>query len=234
MKNMFFAVMFAASPVVAQEFTAEMPAMREILTKTHELKTASAPAPERTPPALRGPAQQALDEIEGLIASMEQTRDPGRLEALNARRIALSEKVERLIDANMAAPAAHAMAVAPQEESWERRTKLADDIEKTKGLIRKYAADPARSGIYNAELGLLQLRLALEDLSGVGAPSSPPKAPATEAERREKRAQLLNDIEKVKEKIRKYGDDSTRHGIYNAELSLLQLELALVNTDGVR
>lgn len=103
MKNMFFAVMFVASPLVAQEFPAEMPVLREILAKTHELKTASA-----------------------------------------------------------------SMAVAPQEE------------------------------------------------------------------RREKRAQLLNDIEKVKGKIQTYGDDSIRYGIYNAELSLLQLLLAFVNADGVR
>ena len=33
--------MLAASPVAAQEFAAEMPAMSDILTKTHALKTAS-------------------------------------------------------------------------------------------------------------------------------------------------------------------------------------------------
>lgn len=39
--------------------------------------------------------------------------------------------------------------------------KLLHDIEKTKGLIQKYRDDPTRAGIYNAELSLLHLKLAL-------------------------------------------------------------------------
>ncbi|MEQ1917796.1 MAG: hypothetical protein ABL955_01240 [Elusimicrobiota bacterium] len=40
-------------------------------------------------------------------------------------------------------------------------------------------------------------------------------------------AKLLHDIEKTKGLIQKYGDDQLRAGIYKAELSLLQLKLAL-------
>lgn len=58
---------------------------------------------------------------------------------------------------------------ALQASSSASRTaaRLWQDIEKTKENIRKYADDPLRAGIYTAELGLLQARLAQP------APSSP-------------------------------------------------------------
>lgn len=42
----------------------------------------------------------------------------------------------------------------------------------------------------------------------------------------DRQAELLLGIEEMKEKIRKYGDDPVRAGIYHAELSLLYVELA--------
>ena len=119
-------------------------------------------------------------------------------------------------------------------EHGARRAKLLNDIEKTSGKIQKYGGDPTRAGIYKAELSLLYLKLALEDVDGAGAPASPPNAATTEAERREKQARLSNEIVKMKEKIKVYEDDPIRAGIYTAELGLLQLELALENASGAR
>jgi hypothetical protein len=115
MKNILLAVILAASPVAAQEFAAEMPAMNDILAKTHELKTASALAPKQPSNAFRGPAQQALDKIENLVKSMERTQDPHRIKELNAQRIALSENAGRLIDANLDASSAQPAAATAQE-----------------------------------------------------------------------------------------------------------------------
>lgn len=112
--------------------------------------------------------------------------------------------------------------------------KLLHDIEKTRGNIQKYGDDPVRAGIYKAELGLLYLKLALEDAHGAEASASLPDAAMTEAERRGKHARLLNEIEKMKEKIKTYETDSLRAGIYTAELGLLQAKLALENVSGAR
>lgn len=119
-----------------------------------------------------------------------------------------------------------------QASSTASRTaaELLYDIEKTKGNIQKYGDDPTRAGIYKAELSLLYLKLALEEVHGAGAPASPP----TEAERRENQVRLLGEIVKMKEKIKTYEDDSLRAGIYTAELGLLQARLALENLSGAR
>lgn len=42
----------------------------------------------------------------------------------------------------------------------------------------------------------------------------------------DRRTELLNAIERMKEKIRKYSGDPVRAGIYHAEISLLYVELA--------
>ena len=88
MKHMLLAMTLAVSPVAAQEFASDAPAVDAILAKTRALQAASA--------------------------------------------------------------ASHASA------------KLLHDIDKTKGLIEKYGDDPLRAGIYKAELSLLQLKLAIE------------------------------------------------------------------------
>lgn len=53
------------------------------------------------------------------------------------------------------------------------------------------------------------------------------KAAMQGAENKERCAKLLDDVEKIKDKIQKRGDDSTLVGIYHADLSLIYMKLAL-------
>lgn len=60
---------------------------------------------------------------------------------------------------------------APAVGAILAQTRALQAIEKTKGLIQKYGDDTTRSGIYNAELSLLHLKLALEVNSGGRPPA---------------------------------------------------------------
>lgn len=150
MKNMLLVVMLAASTAAGQEFASDAPAVGDILARTRALQASS---------------------------SASQTA-----------------------------------------------AKLLHDIEKTRSSIRKYADDPTRAGIYKAELSLLYLKLALEDVRGA----------APQEDRRENQARLASEIARMKEKIKAYENDPMRTGIYTAELGLLQARLALENAPGAR
>lgn len=105
------------------------------------------------------------------------------------------------------------------------------EAERLRGMIRKYGGDPTRAGIYQAQLSLLQLRLAIEGAGANASPAAPPSAPAAQTQPGERRARLLLEIARTQEKLKKYEGDPLRSGIYSAEISLLYLELALEGAD---
>ena len=161
MKNMMLAVMLAASPAVAQEFAAEMPAVAEILVKTRALKT---------PPAAPG---------------------------------------------------------APDVQPL--RAKLLNDAETIKGKIRQYGDDPTRVGIYQAELSLVYMKLANTHASGSGFAASPAQESVEGTQLASsggKRAEIIAEIETLREKFQKYENDPARSGIYALEISRLYMRLA--------
>lgn len=55
-----------------------------------------------------------------------------------------------------------ARALKAAAPAYYESVKLPQDVEKTNDLIQKYGNDPLRAGIYNAELSLLHMKLALE------------------------------------------------------------------------
>ncbi|MDO8804416.1 MAG: hypothetical protein Q7R35_08290 [Elusimicrobiota bacterium] len=108
-----------------------------------------------------------------------------------------------------------------------------------KKLIMAIVMMGATSGAYAVDFEALAVSAvdlqATSALEGIAINVEKIGFPAGKAgEAGDRQAELLNKIEKMKEKIQKYTGDPARAGIYHAELSLLYMELANVYSERPR
>lgn len=158
MKNMLLVVMLAAAPAAGQEFASDAPAVGGILAKTRALQAAS-PASHASAKLLHD-----IEKTKGLIQKYGD--DPTRAGVYKAELSLLHLKLalEAVDGAGASAPLPSA--AMTEAERRVNRGRLLSEIVKMKEKIKTYEADSLRAGIYTAELGLLQARLALENVYG--------------------------------------------------------------------
>lgn len=99
-------------------------------------------------------------------------------------------------------------------------------------LLAMLASTPAAAQEFSSDIPAVS-DILVKTRAFQASASASLKAAAMEAAHQDGRVELLNDIEKMKAKIQKYGDDPTRAGIYKAELSLLYLKLAFEDASGI-
>jgi len=159
MKNILLAIMLAAAPTVGQEFASNTPDVGAILAKTRTLQAAS--------PASHASAK-LLHDIEKIKVLIQKCGDdPTRAGIYKAELSLLYLKLALAHVHGAAASTPLPNAAMTEAERREKQAGLRNEIVNMKEKLKAHENDPLRAGIYSAELGLLQARLALENTTGV-------------------------------------------------------------------